>query len=242
MRKVLIMILATVLFTSSCALLPSSAQTDSQLAALQVDYERLEGKYEDLLSKIDGQDKKMLQDKETIRDLKDEIKLLKDQGNNSDQIDELLATITELQEEIDYLRANPPVCENIVLTQAEIENLLYMDMAAILDFFGDDYIYGSVADGVPAYIYDTYFLVFDDDNLIELIDLQVVEIEGYEISLGLTFDDVQEYLGYTDVYEIEQVMPDDPSFVLVYNFGDYYLWLGSDEVDGMITHIRIRYF
>jgi hypothetical protein len=117
-----------------------------------------------------------------------------------------------------------------------------MPKRAVLDFFGDDYIYGSIADGVPAYIYDDYFIVFDDYDNLEVIVCPAVELDGYEISLGLTFDDVQQYFGYIEIYEVEQVMPDDPHFVLVYDFGDFILWMGSDEVDGMISHIQIRFF
>ncbi len=241
MKKAMCILLALFLLTG-CAAAFEKEPPDASLEALEEAHALLQVKYDGLRKRVGEQDAQLDEDQETIQRLTQELEDLQETLAASTQENEEMAqALLQLQAELDACIQSMPVGDPAVLTEEDIDTLLYLKRADVLDYLGPAYDEALLADGVEGYDYGHFALVFGYDDGLELIISDSLSLSRGDLNVGMTVSAVLNLMGETDIREVEQVVPDDPVYVLLYDWGTYRIWLGADH-NMRITMIQVRFF
>ncbi|OPZ89097.1 MAG: hypothetical protein BWY74_02864 [Firmicutes bacterium ADurb.Bin419] len=136
--------------------------------------------------------------------------------------------------------------ENLFIPNFEnINKLLKLNKEAVINWLGNEYeIKAAGAEGQEkGYYFEQHglMIVFDEDNTLMITSAycdQKVDINGAR--LGMTFSDIQEKLGVTEIGKLNVFEPNQSNYAIIYDFGDWHVWFGADENNSPTTALQIR--
>jgi hypothetical protein len=126
-----------------------------------------------------------------------------------------------------------------------INKLLKLNKEEAINWLGNEYeIKAAGAEGQEkGYYFEKYGLtiIFDENDTLMILSAdcdQKVDINGAR--LGMTFSDIQEKLGVTEIRKLNVFEPNQSSYAIIYDFGNWHVWFGVDEKNNPTTAMEIR--